>query len=199
MRRLLCTVATLVALATGCATAQEPPASTAPVPAPTATRTAPVPADVPAAPRLAPRTPTRLHVADVSAQVVPLSLAGGALVPPPDPALLGWWGRRAAARHGVTLLVGHTVRRANWTTYGRGALNDLEHLPTGSTATVSGVRYTVTSNRTISKAALARQAPRLFSQQGPHRLVLVTCEDYDPDTGHYRSNVVVTAEPQEVG
>ncbi len=65
--------------------------------------------------------------------------------------------------------------------------------PVGATANVSGHRYTVASVRVTSKAALAEQAPRLFSQTGPHRLVIVTCEGYDPATGHYDSNVVLTA------
>jgi hypothetical protein len=36
---------------------------------------------------------------------------------------------------------------------------------------------------------------RLFSQEAPGRLVLITCEDWDGTA--YRSNVVVTAQPVE--
>jgi len=42
---------------------------------------------------------------------------------------------------------------------------------------------------------LAKRAPSLFAQTGRPQLVLVTCENYDPATGHYASNVVVTLDP----
>ena len=74
-------------------------------------------------------------------------------------------------------------------------VDDLEDIAVGSAATVNGVDYEVARVKVISKAALAKQAPRLFGQGGPHRLVVVTCEGYDPATGHYDSNVVLTATP----
>lgn len=133
--------------------------------------------------------PNHLKMAGIDAPVVHLALSGNTLVPPSDPTVLGWWGRHAGAPHGVTLLVGHTVHT------GGGDLDDLEDVPIGSTATVSGHQYRVTSNEVISKAKLARRAPRLFGQSGAPRLVVVTCEGYDPATGHYDSNVVLTATP----
>jgi sortase (surface protein transpeptidase) len=106
---------------------------------------------------------------------------------PADPKTVGWWGSKVGARKGVTLLVGYTVHD------GGGALDNLEDVPLGSTLRVAGERYTVSSNRVISKAQLAKAAPTLFSQTGRHRLVVVTCEDYVPATGHYLSNVVLIA------
>ena len=138
----------------------------------------------------APAVPAHLRMAGIDAPVVPLTLTGTELVPPPDPRVLGWWGRPAAARHGVTLLVGHTVHS------GGGELDDLESVPVGASARVSGITYEVTSVRVISKPALASRAADLFSQHGKHRLVVVTCEDYDPATGEYASNVVLTAVPR---
>ena len=134
--------------------------------------------------------PAQLRLAGIDAPVVPLTLTGTELVPPGDPRVLGWWGRPAAARHGVTLLVGHTVHT------GGGELDDLESVPVGATARVSGIAYEVTSVRVVSKPALAARAADLFSQHGKHRLVVVTCEDYDATTGEYASNVVLTAEPR---
>ena len=55
--------------------------------------------------------------------------------------------------------------------------------------------YEVTQVQVISKRALARRAPVLFDQSGEAKVVLVTCEDYNPATGHYASNVVVTLDP----
>lgn len=124
----------------------------------------------------------------IDAPVVKLHLQGDTLVPPSDPRVLGWWGAKAGASRGTTLLVGHTVHD------GGGALDNLEDVPLGSTLRVSGVRYTVTSNRVISKAKLAAEAQRLFSPASKPRLVVVTCENYHPATGHYSSNVVLIAE-----
>jgi hypothetical protein len=137
-----------------------------------------------------PTVPAHLRLAGIDAAAVPLTLTGTELVPPPDPTVLGWWGRPAAARHGVTLLVGHTVHT------GGGELDNLESVPVGATARVSGIAYEVTSVRVVSKPALAARAADLFSQHGKHRLVVVTCEDYDAATGEYASNVVLTAEPR---
>ncbi len=183
MRWLLPTLG-LVAILTGCGgttETQESPAqapATAQVAAPAATTLSPTPV-----------LPERLRMDDIDARVLPLELSGDTLVPPDDPTTLGWWGRKAGARHGTTLLVGHTVHT------GGGDLDDLEDIALGETAVVGGVEYEVTSNEVISKAALARRAERLFGQSGKHRLVVVTCEDYDSLTGHYDSNVVLTAVP----
>lgn len=143
-----------------------------------------------AGPPMPARVPRRMMLPDIRATVVPAHLDGPELVPPADPKRVGWWGREAGAAHGTTLLVGHTVHD------GGGALDDLEDVPVGAPVSVSGVWYTVTSNRVISKAALAERAPSLFGQEGAARLVVVTCEDYDWATGEYASNVVLVARPK---
>ena len=136
-----------------------------------------------------PTVPTRLRLDEIDAPVVPLKLAGSALTPPDNARTLGWWGKRAGSRHGTTLLTGHTVHD------GGGSFDDLEHTPLGSRARLGGHAYEVTSVEVISKDELGRRAPALFAQTGRPKLVLVTCEDYDPTTGHYASNVVVTSKP----
>ncbi|HEX6150672.1 class F sortase [Nocardioides sp.] len=137
----------------------------------------------------APRAPKRLRLWKFDAPVVPVKLEGGALDPPSDPEVLGWWGQPAGAAGGTTLLVGHTVST------GGGTLDDLEHTTVGSVAKVSGVRYRVDRVTVITKAQLARRAPRLFDQTGTPKLVLVTCEGYDSVTRTYADNVVVVATP----
>ena len=53
--------------------------------------------------------------------------------------------------------------------------------------------YRVVSVRNYLKSALPAS---VFSRKGSSRLVLVTCGGpFDPLTGHYRDNVVVTAVP----
>jgi hypothetical protein len=139
--------------------------------------------------RLDPVRPARLRLWKFDAPVVRIPLTAEGLTPPSDPSVIGWWGRRAGAQRGVTLLTGHTVHT------GGGELDDLEQTPVGSVAVVSGVRYRVSRVSVIPKERLAAAAPRLFSQSGPPRLVVVTCENYEPTTGHYASNVVVVAKP----
>lgn len=129
----------------------------------------------------------------VDAPVVGIEARADVLLPPDDPMTLGWWsdGARPGAAVGSALITGHTVSG------GGGVFDDLEALQVGdevNVQTTSGVtRYAVTEVEILRKAALARQAPRLFSQEVPGRLVLVTCEDWNGDT--YLSNVVVLAQP----
>ena len=186
MKRLLLCLIALVALS-GCGdvTAQrEPLASSAP------SSTKPVAgSSEPATPEAPPTAPTRLRLGDIDAPVVPLEMADSALTPPDDPHVLGWWGKRAGARHGTTLLTGHTVHD------GGGTFDDLEETPVGARAHLNRHSYEVRSVQVISKDVLARRAPALFAQTGRPKLVLVTCEDYDRTTGHYASNVVVTLDP----
>jgi len=136
-----------------------------------------------------PSAPTHLRLAEIDAPVIPLRLAGSTLTPPDDPRVLGWWGAPAGAKRGVTLLVGHTVHT------GGGELDDLEDVTVGSLAHVNDHDYEVVSNEVITKEELSERAPDLFDQSGSHRLVVVTCEGYDPATGHYDSNVVLVARP----
>lgn len=130
----------------------------------------------------------------VDVPVLPVTMQGTALDPPPDPQVLGWWAAGAApgAARGSALLVGHTVHT------GGGAMDDLEQVRPGAVVRVwtsrGTIAYVVRSVRVLGKAALARRAQRLFSQRSAGRLVLVTCEDWDGSG--YRSNVVVTARPR---
>ena len=63
-------------------------------------------------------------------------------------------------------------------------------------ARVNGHSYEVTSAEVISKDARSPSVLQPCSPKiGRPHLVRVTCEDYDPATGHYASNVVVTLDP----
>ena len=55
------------------------------------------------------------------------------------------------------------------------------------------VRYRVSAVDVFRKQGLARNASRLFSQNGPAHLVLVTCAGWNGS--RYLSNVVVVADP----
>jgi len=141
-----------------------------------------------------PGDPTRLRIPalDVDADVDAVGTRRDVLVPPADPQRVGWWGQGAApGEPGRALLAGHTVHT------GGGALDDLEELQPGDRVVVgakgSRTRWVVDSVRVLAKGELARDAERVFAQDGPPRLVLLTCEDWDGAA--YRSNVVVVARP----
>ncbi|MFJ2755628.1 sortase domain-bontaining protein [Nocardioides sp. NPDC087217] len=129
----------------------------------------------------------------VDAPVVPVGLVENTLTPPAEASAVGWWsgGARPGAAHGAMVLVGHTVLD------GMGVFDDLPELTEGATLIVStqdrAVRYTVTTVRTLSRAAFARWAPALSDSGGAARLVLVTCTDWDGS--RYLSNAVVVARP----
>lgn len=142
----------------------------------------------------APRT-VAIPALGVDARVLAVRAPERTLVPPSDPTELGWWadGARPGARRGSALIAGHTVHT------GGGALDDLERLRPGDAVTVrtdhGPIRYTVDRVRIYAKGRIAEDASRLFSQDVPGRLVLVTCEDWDGE--RYLSNVVVTASPRD--
>ena len=141
-----------------------------------------------------PGTPQQLRIPrlDVSAEVLPILARGETLVPPADPTELGWWADGARpGDEGRALIAGHTVHT------GGGALDDLETLERGDAVVVEDAkgrtRWVVESVDVLGKGQLTRDAQRLFRQEGPARLVLLTCEDWDGSA--YLSNVVVVARP----
>ncbi len=142
-----------------------------------------------------PGAPRSIHIGrlGVRSRVLPIHAVGGTLVPPDDPTRLGWWadGARPGDPRGSVLVTGHTVST------GGAALDRLEELRPGDAVTVRTRRdtleYAVRRVASIDKGLVAQQAERLFSQEVPGRLVLITCGDWD-GTRH-RSNVVVTAQP----
>lgn len=173
------------------ATGTEPPPAgdNASIPA-TGTTAKPVPAP------WKPGAPVRVRIPSlgVDAPVQPIGTRDDTLVPPADPMRLGWWadGAKPGARTGSALITGHTVHT------GGGALDDLETLERGDEVVVrtrgERLRYEVARVRVFSKGAVADHAERLFSQEAPGRLVLITCEDWDGT--RYLSNVVVVATPR---
>jgi LPXTG-site transpeptidase (sortase) family protein len=134
----------------------------------------------------------RLHV---DSDVVRISGQSGSLLPPSDPQVLGWWqeGRWAGAGAGTAVVTGHTVHT------GGGALDQLDQLVVGDGLRVrtdnGWIQYVVQRTRIYSTEELARDADQVFRQNGPGRLVLITCDDWNGS--FYESNAVVFATPVE--
>ncbi|MFE0027119.1 class F sortase [Amycolatopsis sp. NPDC059021] len=105
-----------------------------------------------------------------------------------------WWGARLGAEHGASLLSGHV----NWAA-AKGPFDELWRMKTGDNVSILDAKggrwlYRVTGAVTVAKGELPAQAQRLFGQDGPHRLVLVTCGgDYVGGTEGYDENRIVTA------
>jgi LPXTG-site transpeptidase (sortase) family protein len=129
----------------------------------------------------------------VESRVVPISGQSGSLLPPSDPQQLGWWkeGQPVGAQSGSAVVTGHTVHT------GGGALDHLDKLVVGDSVRVrtdaGWIRYVVQRTRIYSTAQLARDAKDVFALDGPGRVVLLTCDDWNGE--FYESNAVVFATP----
>ncbi|MEU9576361.1 class F sortase [Streptomyces chilikensis] len=162
----------------------------------------PVPsATAPAAPggdRRGPAVPTEVRGPEgFRARLVPVAArADGSLALPDSGRLGGWWalGAPAGAARGTLLVAGHVDTARD----GLGVFAALHRLRVGTAVDVVGAdglarRYRVTARHTYSQRSLP---PALFTRDGPHRLVLVTCTgDYDRSAGAYDRNLVLYATP----
>ncbi len=166
------------------------------------------PATTPSTPPATPQTsavptpgfaPERLLVeaVDVDASLVTTLVAtDGALVPPDDPARLGWWrGVRPGEGEGSVVIAGHVDSRR----FGQGPLARIVELEPGDRAVLAGAggvsaEYVVRGIQTFPKESFP--AADLFGTDGPERLVLVTCGGaFDRARGGWDSNVVAVLDP----
>jgi sortase (surface protein transpeptidase) len=132
----------------------------------------------------------------VVAEVVPVGvLRSGALQIPEDPLRIGWWAAGAVPGQsgGAIVLAGHMDGLRHG-----GAMSVLLDIEPGQTVSIRDHRgglheYRIQSRRTAPRERLD---PTLFTTDGPHRLVLITCGGtYDERAGRYTENIVVIAEP----
>jgi LPXTG-site transpeptidase (sortase) family protein len=137
----------------------------------------------------------RIPRIDVDAPVVSIeSNEDRVLLPPRDPSVVGWWNEGAVpgAAEGSAILVGHTVRNN-----GGGIFDEMGSLRRGDTIEVEGsnasLTYRVQSVDVLSKDEVARDAEQIFTQTGPGRLVVITCDDWDGTV--WRSNIITVAVP----
>lgn len=118
---------------------------------------------------------------------------------PDDPLVIGWYNESAdlSAPTGSMVLVGHRNSRV----YGAGSLEWLETLQIGDFIYVMGthhtaVKFSVTNVQSVLKTSFTDIVAEAFSNKGGFRLTIITCGgEFDYSTGHYLSNIVVTAVP----
>ncbi|MGD8166067.1 class F sortase [Herbiconiux sp. P16] len=177
----------------------EPTATVLPDPPPVAA----VPltnADISASPSVATVEPVRVEVASlgIDVSVVAEALDGdGALALPADPAVASWYryGPSPWSPAGATVIAAHV----DSLDYGLGSFSRLTDAPPGTPITVTAAdgrvaRFAVQSVTIADKSGV--DWAQVFDRTGPVRLALITCGgEFDYDTGHYRSNVIVTAVP----
>lgn len=182
-----------------------PPAVPAPAPA------AKAPPEVPSRPAVATRPasldavvprrdpPVEVRFAGLVAPVDPVGLdSARQVVVPDDVRRAGWWslGPQPGDPSGAAVLVGHADSRSQ----GLGTFAGLRDLAAGAEVVVrsaAGVdlRYEVVSFERFAKTEVP--VDRLFSSEGAHRLVLISCGGaFDPVRRTYEENVVVTAVPR---
>jgi LPXTG-site transpeptidase (sortase) family protein len=127
--------------------------------------------------------------------LVPKEVVDGVLPVPDGVREAAWWGAPLDAATGATVFAGHV----NW----RGATGPFAELwqaKIGDLATVvdadGGVhQFRVRQMVTVHKNDLPSRAQELFGQDGPHRLVLVTCGGrWVGGSDGYEENRVVIAE-----
>jgi hypothetical protein len=159
------------------------------------------PADDGTAPAAAPaQAPTLLDFPELreSASVAAVSVADdGSLGIPDNPQILGWWrgGAVPGASQGAVVVDGHVDSDR----YGIGFFVNLRRLRPGEhvmleDATGTRTRWTVVQARRYPRDDLPADA--LFSQDGPLRLILITCGGvFDRASHSYPDNLVVLAVP----
>lgn len=148
-----------------------------------------------------------LPTLDVSADVLDIGMSTDpddpnyrTLVPPDDPAVVGWWrdGPLPGAVKGSALLLGHTEKVPGKVGIGHGAFGRISQLHKGDPVRVrteQGVLDYRVSEVTPAKDFddVARDAERIDDREYPGgRIVLITCWY---DGGEFTGNTFVFAEP----
>ena len=139
----------------------------------------------------------QLPTLHVTARVDPVDSTNGVLQVPEDISRVGWWqySASAGATSGSTVIDGHIDSAVT----GEGALFHLDQLSPGDPVSVttsagSTIHYQVQARRVYVKA---QGLPAdLFSQQGPGRLVIISCGGtFDKTIRSYEENVAIFATP----
>ncbi|WP_433076670.1 class F sortase [Dactylosporangium sp. CA-052675] len=154
---------------------------------------------LPSAPAVVAPARLRIGKLDVNATVNPVGVdeRTGDFAVPPSVDVVGWYryGPGLEATAGSIVIAGHVDSAQQ----GGGAFFKLRDLGPGDRIDVTGgngtmYRFSVVAREIYPKATIALQ--RYFARDGAVRLTLITCGGpFDSRTGHYRDNVVVTAQP----
>ncbi|HET6530371.1 MAG TPA: class F sortase [Actinoplanes sp.] len=145
--------------------------------------------------------PARLDIPELrlraTVSAVGIDRGTGDFAVPPSVDRVGWYkfGPGFQATAGSIVIAGHV----DSATQGKGAFFRLGSLEDGDRITLYDRNETAREFRVVARERYAKtKIPlnRYFARDGQVRLTLITCGGpFDARTGHYRDNVVVTAEP----
>ncbi|MFC7530245.1 class F sortase [Actinoplanes sp. GCM10030250] len=173
------------------------PASSAPAPA-----RIPVTDGRPPAEEDGDSAPVKLRIPgldlDAAVDAVGIDPATGDFAVPPSVDRVGWYrfGPGYTASAGSIVIAGHVDSADE----GKGAFFRLGSLEAGDEVTLTGPggqsrAFEVVARERFRKTAIPVE--RYFARDGAVQLTLITCGGpFDPETRHYRDNVVVTAVPR---
>jgi hypothetical protein len=143
--------------------------------------------------------PTRLRIPvlglDAAVDAVGIDAATGDFAVPPSVDRVGWYqyGSGFYADTGSIVIAGHVDSAAQ----GRGAFFALGTLDASDPVTLTGPGGKTREFEVVARKRYAKSVVPLrdyFARDGTVRLTLITCGGpFNPDTRHYRDNVVVTA------
>lgn len=152
-----------------------------------------------------PDRPARLRIPalglDAAVDAVGIEPSTGEFAVPPSVDRVGWYryGPGFSAAAGSIVIAGHVDSAAE----GKGAFFRLGALADGDRVTLLGDggrqrEFAVVARERYRKTAIPLR--KYFARDGAVRLTLITCGGpFDSKTGHYRDNVVVTAEALPAG
>ena len=146
--------------------------------------------------------PARLSIQrlGVNATVIPVGLDEKQGVAVPENIDIVGWYQPGVSPHmslGSAALVGHRDGAGG----GKGVFLRIGELQTSDRITVVNrdgreIVYEVALVELIGIDRFPQEAPRLFAENGPRKLTLISCGGaYDRDKGGYQANIVVTAKP----
>jgi hypothetical protein len=154
--------------------------------------------DLPAATAAVPPARLRIPAIGVDATVDPVAVdpKTAEFAVPPSVDRVGWYryGPGLEATAGSVVIAGHVDAAQQ----GAGAFFRLRDLKTGDRVEVTGPdgrprQFTVVAREIFEKTRIPLE--RYFARDGALRVTLITCGGpFDRARGHYRDNVVVTAE-----
>lgn len=154
-----------------------------------------------APPAAAADAPTRLTVPalklDATVDAVGIDKRTGDFAVPPSVDRVGWYrfGPGFSAATGSIVVAGHVDSAAE----GEGAFFRLGALKADDVVTLIGPGERTRAFRVVARERYRKTAiplDKYFARDGAARLTLITCGGpFDPGTGHYRDNVVITAVP----
>lgn len=136
-------------------------------------------------------TVTRIPTLGLTVPTMSIVEQGAVLDPPADPQRAGWWagGALPGAETGSVVITAHKLHG------GGGAFDTLAKVKRGALVTIgteAGVQnYEVVSVSNYDRAEFAERAGDFFRTDGKHRLVLITC--YDWNGTDWNGNTVVIA------